>query len=110
MQKPNPRQRQPVNVGLLEVSLNDLRNKLLLDVANRTIKLMGEWHEGYVQPGLKDLEAHLLWHATPWYGKLWCWIRDLWRKPVEEEEPELIDNDAVTPENAESEPTSNQAG
>ena len=95
-QKPNPRQRQPVNVGLLELSLENLRKQIVLQIANNTIELMTKWHTNNLQQALEDLSAHLEWHALPWYRKVWLWLKRRIKRPQPEPEPEQRPNEATT--------------
>lgn len=90
-QHPSPRQRQPVNVGLLELSLENLRKQITVEVANNTIELVATWHTRHLQKALEDLAAHLEWHRLPWYKKLWLWVTRRVRKPeaVQEDIPDV---------------------
>lgn len=94
-QNPNPRQRQPVNVGLLELSLENLRKQITLQIANNTIELITKWHTNNLQEALEDLAAHLEWHALPWYRKFWLWIRR--RLGLIKIEPQSDDSESTDP-------------
>ena len=72
---PNQRQRQPVNVQILERSLNNMRNQMTVDMANNMVKFIAEWQAKTYAPLAEAFDGHMAWHALPWYRKLWKRLR-----------------------------------